>query len=485
MRKIVPFLVVGILVLSGLGAVALNSDTKQSNGNDQGKEVYTHTVLVEVGTAQWCGPCASWNTNIYNAYNSGSYDFEYVEMIYSDHNSNILNNLAYSWMNIYNPTYIPASIFDGDYQRLEGNYPAQLPGALNTCGQRTVNDIDASLSLTWLGSATILIEIQITNHESTQYNGHIRVPIAEIVSRYDTATGTDYHHGFLDYAFPMNQAISIAPGDTYTNSVTWIGSDHHDNHGDDFGDITQDNIQVILGVFNNQNNYIDETVAATIGGVYTPSNPSPADGATNVDVNTNLGWTGGPGTSITYDVYFGTTSPPPKVASNHSGTTYDSGTMNYQTTYYWKIVAWDGQGNSAEGPIWHFTTLNNPDEPPSIPDISGPSKGKPGTSYKFDFVSTDPEDDSIYYFVDWGDGTYSEWLGPYASGATASANHVWSTKATYIIKAKAKDDHGAESDWGTFQFSAPRLKISSNTLFLKLLERFPHAFPILRNLLGA
>jgi len=475
---------VGILVLSGLGAVALNSDTKQPNTNDKGKEVYTHTVLVEVGTAQWCGPCASWNTNIYNAYTSGSYDFEYVEMIYSDHSHAVLNNLAYSWMNIYNPTYIPASIFDGDYQRLEGNYPAQLPGALNVCGQRTVNDIDASLSLTWLGSATILIEIEITNHESTQYNGHIRVPIAEIVSRYDTATGSDYHHGFLDYAFPMNQAISIAPGDTYTNSVTWIGSDHHDNHGDDFGDITQDNIQVILGVFNNQNNYIDETVAATIGGVYTPRNPNPADGATNVDVNTDLSWAGGPGTSITYDVYFGTTNPPQKVVSNQSGTTYDPGTMNYNTQYYWKIVAWDDQGNSAEGPIWHFTTLNNPDEPPSVPEISGPAKGKPGATYKFDFVATDPEQDQVYYYVDWGDGTNSGWLGPYASGATASANHIWSVKGAYPIKAKAKDVHGAESDWGTFQFSAPRLPISTNTLFLKLLERFPNALPLLRHILG-
>ena len=485
MRKILPFLVVGILVLSGLGAVALSNDTTQSNDNRQGKYDYTHTVLVEVGTAQWCGPCASWNTNIYNTYNSGSYDFEYVEMIYSDHNHNILNTLAYSWMNSYSPQYIPASIFDGDYQRLEGNYPAQLPGALNACGQRAVNDIDASLDLTWLGDATILIEIEIINHESTQYNGHIRVPISELVSRYDTATGTDYHHGFLDYAFPMNQAISIAPGGTYTNSVTWVGANHHDNHGDDFGDITEDNIQVILAVFNNQNNYVDETVAATIGGVYTPKNPSPADGATNVDVNADLSWTGGPGSEITYDVYFGTETNPPLVVSDHPDTTYDPSTMDYETTYYWKIVAWDDQGNSAEGPVWHFTTMNNPNEPPSVPDISGPSKGKIGTSYKFDFVSTDPDGDDVYYFVDWGDGTNSGWLGPYAPGATESANHVWSGKGVVLIKAKAKDEHGAESDWGTMQFSVPRVSMLTNALFMKLLERFPHAFPILRHLLGA
>jgi len=60
--------------------------------------------------------------------------------------------------------------------------------------------------------------------------------------------------------------------------------------------------------------------------------------------------------TITYDVYFGTTSPPPKVASNQSETTYDPGTLEYNTTYYWQIIAWNEQGESAEGSIWSFTT---------------------------------------------------------------------------------------------------------------------------------
>ena len=471
---------IGILLLSGIEAVALSNNTKNTDDTHAGKEVYTHTVLVEVGTAQWCGPCASWNTNIYNTYNSGSYDFEYVEMIYSDHNGNVLNTLANSWMNIYNPQYIPASIFDGDYQRLEGNYPAQLPTVLNTCGQRTVKDIDASLSLDWLGSATIAIEIQITNHEATQYNGHIRVPISELVSRYDTATGTNYHHGFLDYAFPMNTAISIAPGETYTNSVTWVGSDHQDAHGQNFGDITADNIQVILGVFNNENNYVDETVAATIGGVYTPRNPNPADGATSVDVNTDLSWTGGPGTSITYDVYFGTTSPPLKVTGNHSGTTYDPSTLSYQTTYYWKIVAWDDQGNFAEGPIWHFTTLANPNNAPNLPEIAGPAKGKPGLIYKYTITATDPDQDQLYCFVEWGDNTTTDWTGPFSSGNPFSINHAWSVKGTYTVRVKVKDEHGAESPWATLDVKMPTSFVFAHPFIQWLLEQFP----ILQHLFG-
>ena len=484
MKRLIPIYIVGILLCTAFGAVGLSSDVKIQQGSNQGSRDYTHTVLVEVGTAQWCGPCATWNTNIYNTYNSGVYDFEYVEMIYDDHDSNILNNLAYSWMQIYNPTYIPASIFDGDFQRLEGNYPDQLPGVLNTCGLRTVKNIDASISVAWLGSATLSIDIQITNHESTQYNGHIRVPIAEIISRYDTASGTDYHHGFLDYAFPMNTAISIAPGGTYTNSVTWIGSQHQDNQGTNFGDITPENIIVILGVFNNQNNYVDETVAAIIGAVNPPKNPIPNDGATSVDVNIDLSWTGGPGTSITYDVYFGTTNPPLKVASNQSGTTYNPGTMNYQTTYYWKVVAWDTQGNTAEGPVWHFTTSTNPNTAPNLPDISGPEKVKPGIAYKYTITATDPDSDMVFGYIVWGDDTTTDWIGPYNSGETFFVNHVWGVKGTYTVKVKVKDEHSVESDWATLEVKVPTSLGVTNPFLHWLFEQYPNAFPILRHLFG-
>jgi hypothetical protein len=66
-----------------------------------------------------------------------------------------------------------------------------------------------------------------------------------------------------------------------------------------------------------------------------PSSPDPTHGATNVSISSDLSWTGGdpnPGDTITYDVYFGTTSAPSKVMSNQSATTYDPGTLNYLIT---------------------------------------------------------------------------------------------------------------------------------------------------------
>ncbi len=54
---------------------------------------------------------------------------------------------------------------------------------------------------------------------------------------------------------------------------------------------------------------------------------------------------------------------------------------------------------------------------------------------------------SCHYLFDWGDGTNSSWVGPYVSGATASANHAWSASGTYQVKAKAKDTLQAQSIW--------------------------------------
>ncbi len=92
---------------------------------------------------------------------------------------------------------------------------------------------------------------------------------------------------------------------------------------------------------------------------YIPNNPDPYDDETNVPIDTILSWKGGdvhPGDIVTYDIYFGTSSLPPKVLGNHSSTIYDPGIMNFDTTYYWKIVAWDNHNASAEGPLWDFTT---------------------------------------------------------------------------------------------------------------------------------
>jgi hypothetical protein len=85
--------------------------------------------------------------------------------------------------------------------------------------------------------------------------------------------------------------------------------------------------------------------------------------------------------------------------------------------------------------------------PPDAPSINGPTAGSTGVSYEFDFLSVDPDNNDIYYFVDWGDGNTEDWVGPYASDDKVTLTHSWSSSGDYVVKAKAKDVYDAQSSW--------------------------------------
>ncbi len=91
---------------------------------------------------------------------------------------------------------------------------------------------------------------------------------------------------------------------------------------------------------------------------YYPISPSPSNGATDQSTNVDLSWIGGDpdGDPVTYDLYLGTKTSPPLVASGLVQTTYDPGTLNENTQYYWKIVSKDNRGGQTTGPVWTFTT---------------------------------------------------------------------------------------------------------------------------------
>ncbi len=86
-------------------------------------------------------------------------------------------------------------------------------------------------------------------------------------------------------------------------------------------------------------------------------NPNPADGATGVNTTAELSWTAGRG-ATSHDVYFGTSNPPPFIR-NQTDTTFDPGTMNYITMYYWRIDEVNNWGTTM-GPVWSFTTIMIP-----------------------------------------------------------------------------------------------------------------------------
>jgi hypothetical protein len=118
------------------------------------------------------------------------------------------------------------------------------------------------------------------------------------------------------------------------------------------------------------------------------------------------------------------------------------------------------------------------DHPPATPDLSGPGSGNIGTRYNYTMSTTDPDGDTVSYWVDWGDNTNSGWLGSSPSGATFTVSHTWSKKGTYDVKGKAKDVYGAESNWATLNVKMPTT--ISFTFLMKFFARFPHLFSISR-----
>jgi hypothetical protein len=181
---------------------------------------------------------------------------------------------------------------------------------------------------------------------------------------------------------------------------------------------------------------------------YKPHNPYPENGSFNVSLNITLSWIGGDpdGDPVTYTIYCGNNSPPPKVVDNQTNTSYKPNMLEINTTYYWKIVAFDDLSLSNRSSIWWFNTGDN--QPPFKPILRSASTfGKSDIELKFSANTTDPDGDDIFYMWDWDDNLSGKWIGPYHSGTNITTNHSWDEPGEYNIKVKAKDSKGSESFW--------------------------------------
>jgi hypothetical protein len=123
-----------------------------------------------------------------------------------------------------------------------------------------------------------------------------------------------------------------------------------------------------------------------------------------------------------------------------------------------------------EGSTLIMSGDNNPPAIPSKPN--GPTTGMINNEYTYSTNTTDPENDQVFYKWNWGIEE-SDWMGPYNSGAIASASYAWSTAGTYSIKVKAKDIYGFETNWSPSLFvtiSEPKPNLTIGTLTGGLLK---------------
>ena len=119
-----------------------------------------------------------------------------------------------------------------------------------------------------------------------------------------------------------------------------------------FEDLTYFNTDISLDDFSVFDNLMPPSCAINV---------SPTDTEDSVSVMTNLNWTSGGGGPTGYKVYFDTFTPPTTEVYDGPLTTYDPpGNLAYNTTYYWQVIAYNGNGSATGCAVWSFTTEDDP-----------------------------------------------------------------------------------------------------------------------------
>ncbi|HEX5131823.1 MAG TPA: FlgD immunoglobulin-like domain containing protein [Candidatus Krumholzibacteria bacterium] len=192
---------------------------------------------------------------------------------------------------------------------------------------------------------------------------------------------------------------------------------------------------------------------------YPPNAPVlayPGDGAVGIPVSIVAAWSGSDidGDTLVYDVYFGTSAPPPLVVADSPATTYTPAPLDYGQQYYWRVVARDPDGLETSGAEWTFRT--RPENYPPYPPVY-PSPANFATNISTDLTVTwqaiDPDVDPLNFDVYLG--TNADSLLLIVSGLTINSYHLppLLPAVVYYWRVVVRDSHGAETPGPLWMFS--------------------------------
>lgn len=168
---------------------------------------------------------------------------------------------------------------------------------------------------------------------------------------------------------------------------------------------------------------------------------SPINGAIEIPINAIFTWnaTDPDGDTLVYDLYLSTDKENlTPIATNLSETSF-SKVLNYNKTYYWKVIAKDKK-NSTESDVWFFSTENAIPLKPDSPNPKDGALNVPLTT-TLNWKCEDLDGDKIYYDVYLGRSI--DTMKPIATNIEDNFIEInLKEDARYYWKVVAKDGHG-------------------------------------------
>ena len=178
-------------------------------------------------------------------------------------------------------------------------------------------------------------------------------------------SGSDYRSGFYAQFITMNGEIDgIQVSESYSNT-TWTHVQIDITNLSNYADLQAGTWALRFAVQPYADLYcdLDEVQIYDLAPPSASTNPSPADGATNVATDATLSWTLNSTLTDSSVVWFGENTRAMTAVDTLAGdaSTYNPGTLTLGATYQWKIVTYNPSGdNSATAPTWTFTVVSDP-----------------------------------------------------------------------------------------------------------------------------
>lgn len=355
------------------------------------------------------------------------------------------------------------------------------------------------------GAATAELTANETVTASGQrgaYVGNFRVYVVEPEARWKDDSNSLYHYGFIGFAVDEDIILTDQP---YTNSVIWDADDYTPAYI-----LSETNLEVIGVVFSSQGHeqfsdppsgypfmayYTDACAAAdpdhpgsntTAGGFthtvfmeegtapWCPSCPnantvmytikhnmglnfhyaamvidgeyggpeSPADVYSRLD-ELNLHWLPTVYTDGGFELLSSTalyTQPYVDMINDAGARAVPDLSLDVSMTYL------GGNAIQVDYTITYNGWTNSAPDDPAAPS-GNMVECAAGESYDFAAAGFDSDYQDVYMRWDYGDGTISDWYGPFENDETCVVNYAWAAGGVYPVKAQVKDAMDVESNW--------------------------------------